>query len=389
MRRSVTRKEEWKMHESEGRLRAYLDGALPSEEAHGVEKHLRSCERCQNRLEALHGERETSAAALAALQEPAGVTEVSAYRALHNLESRIQGESRTERSVVEMFKLMTSRHWRAAWAGVAALVILSLFVFYPPLRTAAADFLGVFRVQKFTAVPVDISALQGNTTFANILEAAFSDQVEILREAGPSSVVNSTEEASALVGFGARVPSQMPDGYGDTPTMRVEDSPAFRVTVKTEYIKQLQEALGNTDVPIPEGLDGATVNVDIPKIFTAMYMSDHSVLTLIEARSPEIDLPPTLNLTQLGEFALRMAGMPETEAAAMAASIDWATTLIVPIPMNEATYSEVTVAGSQGLVIGSEGGEQRLLVFEKDNIVYGFEGPATPESLVAAAESMF
>jgi hypothetical protein len=50
------------------------------------------------------------------------------------------------------------------------------------------------------------------------------------------------------------------------------------------------------------------------------------------------------------------------------------------------------VAGARGVLISDsteDASRHHLLVFAKDGIVYGLEGAATAQELLAAAESMF
>ena len=134
------------------------------------------------------------------------------------------------------------------------------------------------------------------------------------------------------------------------------------------------------------------MNVGIPKVFTAIYPSELGSLFPIQALSPEIALPAHLDIDQLGAFALRLAGMSESEAAQLAGAIDWASTLVIPVPMQYATYSEVAVAGAEGLLIGERperANPDLLLVFERDGIVYGLQGRVPAKDLIAIAESLF
>ncbi len=281
--------------------------------------------------------------------------------------------------------------WRPAWIGLTVLMIVSLFVFYPPLRTAASDFLGVFRVRKFAAVPINISALD-NPTFTNLLETAFSEQITPLREPGPPVAVASVDEASSAIGFTVRLPSALPQGCSPQPSLSIQDGFAFRARVDMDYVLAIREALGKTDVPIPAGLDGAVVEVTVPKILAAHYASESGGFTVVQALSPEIQLPPNLNLQQIGEFGLRLAGIPAAQARTMAAAIDWANTLIIPVPLGYASYQEVTVAGTHAVLLADEASGQtrhRVMLFEKDGVVYGLGGFASVQELIAAAESMF
>lgn len=380
------------MHRKEGQLRAYLDSQVSPEESRAIEEHLKTCEACHQRLEALRLRSGAVASALDALAEPAGSAAPSVSRAFAQFQDRIERESESRRSVTTMWNRMTSGRWRAAWATVTAVVVLALFVFYPPLRTAASEFLGVFRARKFAAIPINLSVMEDDPTFASIVESALSDQVEMTKAPGPLTKAESAEEASVLAGFRVRLPGWLPDTYIEAPTMQVADETSFRVTVNGEYVRLVQEALGKADIPVPEGLDGARVDVAIPKVFTANYPSERGSLLLIQAPSPEIALPASLDMTELGTFALRLADTPESEALRLAQTIDWASTLVIPVPMQFATYAQVSVAGAEGLVISERSGPaapELLLVFERDGIVYGVQGRVPSEDLIAIAESMF
>ncbi len=379
------------MHIREGQLRAYLDEQIAPEARHAVEEHLRACSRCRERMEALAARRDRTAEALASLPPPQGAEAIHPRAALARFRQQFDIHAREERRKALMKKQSNLGRWRPVWIGLAVMIIVSLFIFYPPLRTAASDFLGVFRVRKFVAVPINVSALE-NPTFTNLLESALSEHVTPVREPGPPVAVASVDEATAAMGFAVRLPSALPQGYSAQPTMMIQDGFAFRAQVDMEYVRAIRDALGRSHVPIPPGLDGAVLDVHVPKILAADYRSERSPLTVVQAVSPEIQLPPNLDLQQIGEFGLRLAGIPEEQARAMAAAIDWANTLIIPVPLGYASYEEVSVAGTRGVLIGEsapDGAGHRMLVFEKDGIVYGLQGVLPAHELLAAAESMF
>lgn len=379
------------MHIREGMLRAYLDGQVAPQEKHAIDEHLRRCAKCRQRAEELASRRNDAAAALSTLRPSQdGFPEHPAV-ALAQFQRQFSIHQREERSKWAMKKPVGLGRWKPVWIGLVAIVVVSLFVFYPPLRTAASDFLGVFRVRKFVAVPINVAALE-NPTFANVLNSALSDEVTVVREPGPAVPVSSADEAAAVMGFAVRLPSALPQGYSAQPSMSIQDGFAFRARVDMDYVLAIREALGKTDVPVPPGLDGAVLDVTVPKVLVANYPSERGSLTLVQAVSPEIQLPPNLDLRQIGEFGLRLAGIPADQARQMAAAIDWANTLIIPVPLGSASYQEVTVAGSHGVLLGdteTAGAGYRLLLFEKDGIVYGLEGSLSAQEMLAAAESMF
>ncbi|MDH7489688.1 MAG: zf-HC2 domain-containing protein [Anaerolineae bacterium] len=379
------------MHVREGTLRAYLDKQVTPEEKRQVEEHLRTCAACRERLARLEANRNLAAAAMSELQPTQATRLPHPSVALARFRQRYSVHEHQEGRKASMTRQGALRRWRPVWIGLVVFVIASLFVFYPPLRTAASDFLGVFRVRKFVAVPINVAALE-NPTFGNLLQSGFSDQFTVTKEPGPAIPVASLADASAALGFAVRLPSALPQGYPAQPNMSIQDEFGFRARVSMDYVLAVREALGKTDVPIPPGLDGAVLDVTVPKILAANYASERGWLTVIQAMSPEVQLPPNLDLRQIGEFGLRLAGIPAAQARAMAAAIDWANTLIIPVPLGYASYQEVTVAGAHGVFLedsAKEGARHGLLVFEKDGIVYGLEGPMSAQEMVAVAESMF
>lgn len=379
------------MHIPEGALRAYLDEQIAPEEKHRIDKHLRDCAACRQRLDRLAAYRNTAAAALSNLRSAHPGTPPHPSVALGRFRQQFGIHNREERRAPAMKTQTLWGRWKPLWIGLAVLVIVSLFIFYPPLRTAASDFLGVFRVRKFVAVPINVAALE-NPTFTNLLESAFSEHVTPVQEPGPPVAVASVDEATRAMGFAVRLPSTLPQGYSAQPDLNIQDGFAFRAKVDIDYVQAIRDALGKSDVPIPAGLDGAVLDVTVPKILAANYMSERGWFTVVQAVSPEIQLPPNLDLQQIGEFGLRLAGLPADQAREMAAAIDWANTLIIPVPLGYASYEEVSVAGTRAIMLtDSAGGESghRLMAFEKDGIVYGLEGPVSAQELLAAAESMF
>jgi len=66
-------------------------------------------------------------------------------------------------------------------------------------------------------------------------------------------------------------------------------------------------------------------------------------------------LPPGANLQQLGEIGLRVLGLDPSEAHRIAASVDWRSTLLVPVPTNAASFRQVDVNGHKGLFIRMDG----------------------------------
>ena len=97
---------------------------------------------------------------------------------------------------------------------------------------------------------------------------------------------------------------------------------------------------------------------------------------LAEIPSPEVSAPASVNVAQLAQIALEFSGMTPEEAAAFTDTVDWTSTLVVPIPKNAASYQQVTVDGVTGTLIQrpSDDAPQFALLWVKDGIIYAIGG---------------
>jgi hypothetical protein len=73
---------------------------------------------------------------------------------------------------------------------------------------------------------------------------------------------------------------------------------------------------------------------------------------------------------------LEFSGMTTEQAAAFTSTVDWTSTLVVPIPKNASTYEQVSVDGVTGTLIQrpSDDAPQFALLWVKDGIIYAIGG---------------
>jgi len=92
--------------------------------------------------------------------------------------------------------------------------------------------------------------------------------------------------------------------------------------------------------------------------------------------SPTVTAPPSVDVPQLAQIALEFTGMTSDQAKAFTDTVDWTSTLVVPIPKNAATYEQVTVDGVTGTLIQrpADDAPQFVLLWIKDGIIYTIGG---------------
>jgi hypothetical protein len=294
-------------------------------------------------------------------------------------------------------------NWKAGLAGALAVLALALFI-SPSARALAQDFLNLFRVKRFVAVNVDTARLsnlqQGKIDFESLLSA----NTEVLQSPGKPQTVDSPAAAGQLAGIRVLTPAptSLPVGY-NLQDILVQGAGRVRFTADTARLQALIETLGVSDVKIPSQLNGQQISMDKPPMVVMNYASGSSRnrITLLQSHNPQIALPAGVSMSDLGEIALRVTGLSADEAHRMAQSIDWNSTLLVPVPANASSFREVEVRGVTGLLITSGGslpttvaksGEATLpqgsvLLWAQGDMIYAITG-SSPTTLVDMANSL-
>jgi hypothetical protein len=303
-----------------------------------------------------------------------------------------------------------SKRFRTVWFSLGAVAMLIVAFSFAPVRTWAADFLGLFRVQQITVLPVDatrFSALNDDSTLGDQISQMFADSVKVTREPGDPLVVASAAEASQAAGFNVRLANDL----GEPDQIVVESGAAFEMAIDRDLAQAILDDAGRGDLVLPASLDGAVITVDVPAGVSVGYGDcpdmafvpspdvtpepkwdePKDCLILAQIPSPTVTTPPDVDLAQLAEIGLQFTGMTEDEARAFSQTVDWTSTLVVPIPRNGHSYEQVQVDGVTGNLIYRNPGSdwQRFtLLWVKDGVVYALTGYGDPQDGVALANSL-
>ncbi|HEY3342051.1 MAG TPA: hypothetical protein VGK81_08540, partial [Anaerolineae bacterium] len=251
--------------------------------------------------------------------------------------------------------------WKPAAAAAGVLLALAL-VFSPSARAMAQDFLNLFRVKRFAAITVNQARMTELAQNKVDIQSLISSNTEVLKDPGQPVTVDTPQAAAQLAGLTVRTPSSVPPGYSLS-KIYVQGAGSIRFKADTARLQALIETLGVTDVQIPAQLNGQTVTVEKPPVVVMNYAATKngavptgtSHLIIMQAHNPQISLPDGVNMAQLGEIALRVTGMSADEAHRFAQSIDWSSTMLVPVPATATSFREVSVHGVTGLLITTSG----------------------------------
>ena len=169
------------------------------------------------------------------------------------------------------------------------------------------------------------------------------------------------------------------------------------MTLNRDRMQALLEQVGRSDVQIPESVDGSLVAVHIPKMVLQQFgdcrqPASQSCINFAQVPSPTISVPPSLNIAALAEAGLQVAGMSAAEAHSFSQTVDWSSTLVIPIPQGGGSYRTVQVDGVNGTLIEKSAEGKFVghydLIWIKNGIVYSLGGQGTSGRALAAAESL-
>jgi hypothetical protein len=119
-------------------------------------------------------------------------------------------------------------------------------------------------------------------------------------------------------------------------------------------------------------------------------INDTNCTYLIQAPGPTVSVPPDLNMSDIAEAALELAGMSPAEARSFCQTVDWSSTLVVPIPRNSSSYETVTVDGVEGTLITEtlSQGNRYSLLWIKNGVIHSLAGHGNSSDALSLAASL-
>lgn len=385
----------------DGRLRAWLDHELTEEQGVDVANHLEVCALCRERADVLTRGIAFAAHLLGADPEPQESVQTEA--ALHRFRLHQQRERAAD--------IPRRMVWRPIWAAAAALIMIAGIASTSAGRAWAEHVLAMLRIEKVTAVPVDFSALSspgGRNTGEMLARLLNSDLVVTMKPQAPQPVADQAA-ATHAAGFDVR----LPDGSNALAQLSVGSEAAFQITLHRQSLQAILDEAGRSDLQLPDTLDNALIAVHIPRSVVARYGSCPAPGTrvekhtpgkpspphaypgctvLVQVPSPVVSVPPGLNLQQLATVGLELSGMSPSTAEHYTSTVDWSSTLVIPVPERIASSESVSVDGQQGVLIRREGSQQTMpayqLVWTRHGIIYAITGWGDPASALAMANTL-
>jgi hypothetical protein len=236
--------------------------------------------------------------------------------------------------------------------------------------------------------------LAGNSALGKQVSELVSSSITVTQKPGQPVSASDAADASQKAGFGVRLPQS-----ATATRLSVLGNTSFNFIIDRARAQALLQEAGRADLVLPAAIEGAQVAVRIPASLNAAYGECPPIgqdeqappmrgtpgrnypdcIMLTELPSPVVTAPAGVDVAQLAQIGLEFSGMSAEQAAAFSKTVDWTSTLVIPIPKNASTYQQVSVDGVTGTLIQrpADDAPQFVLVWVKDGIVYSIAGLGT------------
>ncbi len=425
-------------HLDDGALRRLYDE--PEAVALADRTHAAACRRCQDSYARVVADAQAAAGLFTAATAPGA--RVDPALALRQVRRRITFEPsprtigvrlpwRPLERMTPMYSMSqhnARRMARPAGALVAAAALVAALGL-TPAGSLAAGLVSIFEPQQFTAVPVTSGDLQGLPPLDSY--GTMTDQQNTTRRQATSAA-----DAARITGLPVRTPAALPAGVPSTVTYNVLSRGVVAFTFDAAKARAAAAKSGKTLLPMPAGLDGATLRLSVGPIVVATYGGNllgtatnaaahdgvshaHAngksaiaqvrkdinprgavtqaqanggeipSLVIVQASRPRLTTTNGVTVQELEDYLAGQPGVSPQLAAEIRSIGDPSTTLPVPIPIDRFNAQHVTLKnGADSLVVGDNTGVGSGAIWQEKGMVYAVGGTLTQDQVLAIANSL-
>jgi hypothetical protein len=371
---------------NDGMLRSYLDSESGVETTQGLGAHVETCPDCMAQLRIMSDRAAGVRAGMDQLPLPVHFDEAAAWGSL-----RKRLDASPARPPIRWSPWQA---WSLAGAGAVALAAI-LIITVAPIRGWAEELLAIFRIEHFTILEVNSDAMRGTLENDNVFNQQIghmlSDQVTVTQPPQNAQRVADAATAARLAGFDLHLIA------GENPSaLLFRSAMTAQMKLDRDRLQSILNEAGRTDLQIPGSLDGAVIGMHVPAGVVALYgncretaarwlgeqppsggaggpTDDAGCITLNELPSPTVSAPEEVDPAQIAQVALQFLGMNPVDAANFTQTVDWKTTLLLPVFRGISRYEKVEINGNEGVLLRPSGAQPSgrfNLLWVDNGIVY-------------------
>lgn len=290
-----------------------------------------------------------------------------------------------------MDQLKTNKNWRRAASGAAVVLVLAMLFALEPVRAAAHELLSIFRVESFVVLPVSAGQMENLQNVERQLGSDFfPGSYDLITDPGEPQHPETLDAASEAAGFALRAPA----AQGPADQYIVRGEMVMRLIPDREMMQQIFTAAGLSPDLVPEAVDGQPFELTVPRSAVQVWGSDEQALVVMQMPSPSVEFPAGVNEDELAVAMLQLLGYSAEDAQKLSASINWTTTMVLPLPQDQVSFEEVSVDGTTGFVLVGEAPVSDLdapntaVLWEKNGMIYLVSGVDDSATLLEIANSL-
>jgi hypothetical protein len=273
-------------------------------------------------------------------------------------------------------------------AFAAALAAVAL------LATVIAQNGTIFSPSTVTPVPVtvaDIQALSQLSAYGTVTWTAKPQP----------QIVTSAEQAKAISGLDVPV-VKLPNGVSTTVTYAAMPQATGVFTFSKDKAAAAAAQTGKTLPPLPAGMDGAEITVSVGPAVVAIYgnltaptssadltQANLPQLVVGKSGSPVVTTSSQITVKQIEDYIVSVPGVSDQLKAALTAIGDASTTMPIPVPVEFATSSKITLTGNiDAVALGDNTGVGAGVIWVKSGLVYVVAGTIKLDDAKAIANNL-
>src|SRR6202521_299680 len=271
-------------------------------------------------------------------------------------------------------------------ALVAAIGVVAL------LATAIAQDSNTFSPNTVTPVPVTLADMQALSQLSVYGTVSWTKQPQL-------QVVTTAAEATTISGLQLPALAKLPAGVSTNVTYAAMPQAIGVFTFSKDKAAAAAAQTGKSLPALPAGIDGAQLTVTVGPAVAEIYgnlnkpgSSDVTQISLPQLVVAETSAPiatsSQVTVTQLEDYLLAQPGISAELKAAIKAIGDPSTTLPIPVPIQFATSTSVTIQGVQGVALGDNTGVGAGVIWIKNGVVYGVVGTIKRDDAVNVANQL-
>lgn len=349
-------------HLSDGTLRRMVDD--PDAHTSAEARHFETCAECRARYETVAGDAHVITSLLAAPELKVDVA--SAFNRVRSAPAarpvfglRLPVGRPGSRPVVLAF---------AAVIALAALVV-----------TAIAQG-GIYTPTTVEPVPVTVADMQALSQLGEYGTLTWTTRPNL-------QIVISAAEAQSISGIKPPTVAKLPAGVSTTVTYAATPKAVAVFTFSKDKAAAAAIKAGKPLPALPAGMNGAQLTVSIgpavaeifgnmtpPKAGSDAMQADLPQMLIVKSNAP-VASSTQVSVKQLEDYLLSVPGISPELTQAIKALGTGGTTLPVPVPVEYATSSKVTVQGAAGVALGDNTGVGAGVIWiSKTGFVYAVVG---------------